>query len=436
MKLRSRLFTTPRAAASSADNTVTSPVNATPSFSKLLPSDASIDSDISQDTSSSNSTSNSSLQSHVSLQTLPSLPSLQSLSHLDTRRLSLSPPIALPFLYPTTSLHFTSLALSGSLLYSASGHQITVHDSTTLTHLDTFNSDGESSGSVKSIVFSNGKIFTAQQDGKIRAWKLTASKRHKLIATLPSVTDRFRHLAWPKSYVQVRRHKKRLWIEHNDAVSGLEVNNGLIYSVSWDKTLKIWRVKDMKCLESITAHDDAINAVAVSRDGTVYTGSADRRIRVWAKPVGDAKHALIATLERHKSAVNALALNSDGSVLFSGACDRSILVWGREDSSSYMAVIGALRGHDKAILSLINVSEFLVSGSADRTVRIWRRENEGQFFCLAVLEGHLKPVKSLAATFGSPSDILSVFSGSLNGEIKAWRIRVSQEGDSSRTSHY
>ena len=48
---------------------------------------------------------------------------------------------------------------------------------------------------------------------------------------------------------------------------------------------------------------------------------------MWKKLEGEKKHSLIGTLEKHKSAVNALALNSDGSVLYSGACDRSILVW-------------------------------------------------------------------------------------------------------------
>ncbi|GLU03179.1 hypothetical protein SLE2022_203940 [Rubroshorea leprosula] len=108
-------------------------------------------------------------------------------------------------------------------------------------------------------------------------------------------------------------------------------------------------------------------------------------------------HALIATLEKHKSAVNTLALSDDGSVLFSGSCDRSILVWEREDRANHMAVTGALRGHMNAILCLINVSDLLFSGSADRTVRACLRGQEGRYCCLAVLEGHREPVKSLAA---------------------------------------
>lgn len=283
---------------------------------------------------------------------------------------------------------------------------------------------------MKSVSFSDGKIFTAHQDCKICVWKLTTTKEHKLVTVLPTVNDRLRRFIFPKNYVKHRRHKKLLWIEHADAVTGLAVNNGLIYSVSWDRYLKIWRASDLRCLESIKAHEDAVNAVAVSGDGTVYTGSGDYKIRVWAKPVNEKRHVLIATLEKHKSVVNALALSDDGSVLFSGARDRSILVWEREDSANYMAVTGALRGHSKAILSLITVSDLLLSGSADRTIRIWRRCQDEKYCCLAVLEGHRYPVKSLAATWeGETNDIVSIYSGSLDGEIKAWQVSISRSAE-------
>ncbi|XP_021746525.1 protein JINGUBANG-like [Chenopodium quinoa] len=382
-------------------------------------------------TSSSSSTSpasNTSLQSHLSLQTLPSVPSLQYFSLLDvsatvTLTHSLSSTLSLP-----SSISSLSLSSASSLLYVSSGHQINVYDSSTLSLIETFNSDGTSSGAVKSVTFSDGKIFSAHQDGKIRVWKLTASKKHKMVSTLPTLTDRLRRYPVPKNHVKVRRHKTRLWVEHNDAVSSLAVTNGKIYSVSWDKTLKVWGPKSLRCYESVTAHEDAINAVIVANDGTVYTGSADGRIRVWAKKSGsEKKHSGIATLEKHKSAVNALALNSDGSILFSGACDRSILVWEREDSAKYMVVSGALRGHNGAILCLINVSDFLISGSADRTVRIWRRGFEGKFCCLSVLTGHSKPVKSLAAKMEG-EDGISVFSGGLNGEIKVWSLKINYSG--------
>lgn len=252
----------------------------------------------------------------------------------------------------------------------------------------------------------------------------------------------------PKNYVSIRRHRKKLWVEHYDAVSALAVSekNSTVYSVSWDKYLKIWKGPNFRCVESIKAHDDAINAVAVSSDGLVYTGSADKRIKVWGmRHVGDGgkkkRHVQITTLEKHKSAVNALALSSDGKVLFSGSCDRSILVWEKEDSANHMVVVGALRGHTKAVLCLTmihdvvandsdndneNDDDFLLfSGSADGTVRVWkRRAVDGRYCCLTVLENNNKPVKSLAAA-ECGGDVITVISGSFDGEIKVWKVTVS-----------
>ncbi|XP_022151934.1 protein JINGUBANG-like [Momordica charantia] len=91
-----------------------------------------------------------------------------------------------------------------------------------------------------------------------------------------------------------------------------------------------------------------------------------------------------------------------------------------------MAVIGALRGHKKAILCLIYVSDLLFSGSADGTVRVWQRGGDGSFNCLSVLEGHQKPVKSLVAVSeGVSNGVVSVCSGSLDGELKAWKLSFS-----------
>ncbi|XP_004504147.1 protein JINGUBANG [Cicer arietinum] len=374
-------------------------------------------------TATSDESTSSTLHTNYSIQTLPSLPSLQKLS---PQNFSVSHHCLTSFT-PRPSRPITSLAIHNNLLYAATENLINVYDRHTCTNLHSFNST--SSGSTKAITFSKDMLFTTHQDCKIRVWHHRRRRNHRMLTTLPTVNDFLRRFLFPKNYVTVRRHDKRLWIQHADAVTDLAVSNGVIYSVSWDKTLKIWRISDLRCVESVNAHEDAVNAVAVSNDGTVYTGSADRRIRVWAKPVGEKRHVMVATLEKHKSAVNALALNDDGSVLFSGACDRSILVWEREDSANHMVVSGALRGHQNAILCLINVSDLLLSGSADRTVRIWKRVYDGSFCCVGVLDGHGKPVKSLTAVSeyddqSSTNGVVSVYSGSLDGEIKVWQLSI------------
>ncbi|XP_061369651.1 protein JINGUBANG [Gastrolobium bilobum] len=292
-------------------------------------------------------------------------------------------------------------------------------------------------GAVKSLVIQYDKLFSAHQDHKIRVWKISNNEsnhqKYTRLATLPTLGDRASKVLIPKNHVQIRRHKKCTWVHHVDTVSALAVSKDgtLLYSVSWDRTIKIWRTSDFTCLESVNnAHDDAINAVAVSNDGHVYTGSADKKIKVWKKGQGEKKHSLVDTLEKHNSGINALALSNDESLLYSGACDRSILVWEKEGYDGKMVVVGALRGHTKSILCLAVVLDLVCSGSADKTIRIWRGVHT-EYSCLAVLEGHTGSIKCITAVVdhSNPSESeeasFLVYSGSLDCDVKVWQIFVS-----------
>ncbi|CAI9092817.1 OLC1v1028154C1 [Oldenlandia corymbosa var. corymbosa] len=384
-----------------------------------------------------------------SLHSQPSLPSVPSLTPHEKPASSHTSLLAT---LKGHSAYVSSLSLAGKHLYSGSSDgEIRVWNripptSDVSSSVILHNVVAQGSSGVKSIVILGNRLFTAHHDHKIRVWKIDQyennDKHYKCIATLPTLNDRCSRFFSAKNYVQVRRHKKCTWVHHVDAISALALSKdgSFLYSVSWDRTLKMWRTSDYKCLESIwNAHDDAINAIALPNDGFIYTGSADRKIKVWKKYQGDKKHSLVATLEKHKSAVNALALSTDGSVLYSGACDRSIIVWVKDGGNAHMVVSGALRGHTKAILCLTVVSDLVFSGSADKTVRVWKRGLGKSYSCLAVLEGHKGPVKCLTSaaeedgkshvtgdcdsSTGRKSSFL-VYSGSLDRDLRIWNVWV------------
>ncbi|KAH1058455.1 Protein JINGUBANG [Glycine soja] len=406
------------------------------------------------------SSTSSSLSSQASLPSIPSL-TPQKLHHPEEQPQTTHHKLVTTVKGHTSTIF--SLAQHGKSLYSASSNGEIRACSRDPTSTELKYISGEqplpnttivvnSNAPIKSLIVSHDKLFTAHQDHKIRVWKTTDQpgnnnnnpNYYKCVASLPTLHDRFSKLFSSENYVEIRRHKKRTWVHHVDTVSALALSQdgSLLYSASWDRTFKIWRTSDFKCLESVkNAHEDAINSLILSNNGIVYTGSADTKIKMWKKLEGDKKHSLIGTLEKHKSAVNALALNSDGSVLYSGACDRSILVWeGDEDNNNNMVVVGALRGHTKAILCLVVESDLVCSGSADNSVRIWRRsvenEKKSYYSCLAVLESHRRPVKCLAMAVDSNSgggggpheddDSRSylVYSAGLDCDIKVWQIRV------------
>ncbi|KAK3159058.1 hypothetical protein QOZ80_2AG0145140 [Eleusine coracana subsp. coracana] len=440
------------------------------------------------------------LSQAVSLSSQPSLPSLPSLGARDA---NVSPALhqcvaTIIRGHSSSSSYVSALAVDGDSLYIASSDgSIMVwslsleleeamsrrrqeHHHQEADDAESCEAAATSKSPVKCLVATgnDGTVLSSHQDGKIRAWRRASGaqknseeedgggahqhqRRRRLVlrAVLPTACDRLRTCLVPWSYVEVRRHRRRTWVHHVDAVAALAVSpdGALLYSASWDRSLKVWGLPGFRCLQSVpAAHDDAINAIVASPDGHVYTGSADRRIRAWRRrPEPDQRLVLVATMERHRSAVNALAIGGrDGRVLYSGACDRSVVVWerGGADDGRVMEATGTLRGHAKAILCLAAAGDVVCSGSADRTVRVWRRGQQGAenvssssssaaggYTCLAVLEGHGAAVKSLALVRSGGSSVegesssggggegngsVLVCSGALDGEVKIWSVLV------------
>ncbi|CAA0807573.1 Transducin/WD40 repeat-like superfamily protein [Striga hermonthica] len=338
--------------------------------------------------------------------------------------------------------HIYSLAAAGDLLYTGSESK----NLRVWKDMKEFSGFKSGSGLVKAIVVFSDRVFTGHQDGKIRVWRYLGDKRktHKRVGNLPTTRDLLMKSINPRSYVEVRRHRNVPWVKHYDAVSCLSVDpeQGLLYSGSWDRTLKVWRISDSKCLESIRAHDDAVNSVVVGFDGLVFTGSADGTVKAWRRElVGrSAGHVLVGTLLKQDHALTSLAVSrpaaeeGGGGALYAGSSDGLVSFWERE--KHFVAYGGVLRGHMLAVLCLAAGGSLVASGSADRSICVWRRDGGGAHSCLAVLTGHAGPVKCLALERdggdgdgdGSGSDEDGedrrwiVYSGSLDKSVKVWRV--------------
>ncbi|KAJ8747588.1 hypothetical protein K2173_014544 [Erythroxylum novogranatense] len=322
--------------------------------------------------------------------------------------------------------HVYSLAASGDLLYTGSDSK----NIRVWKNLKEFTGFKSNSGLVKAIVIHGNKIFTGHQDGKIRIWKISSknTRVYKQIGSLPTFKDYIKSSVNPKNYVEVRRHHNVLRIKHFDAVSCLSLNEdaGLLYSGSWDKTLKVWRVSDYKCLESVHAHEDAINSVAAGFHSLVFTGSADGTVKAWKRELQGrgTKHFLVQTLLKQESAVTALAVNEGGAVLYCGSSNGLVNFWEHE---KHLSQGGILRGHKVAVLCLATAGNLVFSGSADKSICLWRREVGGVHTCLTVHTGHSGPVKCLAVEEDNESDDNGnerwiLYSGSLDKSVKVWRV--------------
>jgi len=99
----------------------------------------------------------------------------------------------------------------------------------------------------------------------------------------------------------------------------------------------------------VGAHGDRVNAVVVSRDGTVaVTGSSDREIKVWDVVVDKGKDHDRCVLLGHTAEVRALCLTNDRRLLFSGDASGVLMIW---DGMTFDHIL-TVQAHDAPIQAI------------------------------------------------------------------------------------
>ncbi|KAL5576480.1 hypothetical protein UlMin_018179 [Ulmus minor] len=284
---------------------------------------------------------------------------------------------------------------------------------------------------VVALEVSHDRVYAAYGDGKIRVWQRTWDDglRHVRLATIPKAGN------YVRSYISGKDKSTK----HLGPITSLALNvsDDILYSASLDKTVKVWRISDLKCIETIQAHSEPVNAIILADDGVLFTASDDATIKVWRRNFcrGEQPHSLTVTLPAKYSPVKALTLTPDGAILYGGCTDGYIHYWLKGWYSGQLKYGGSLQGHTHAVMCLASVANFVVSGSADSTSRVWAREQDGQHSCLAVLAGHRGPIRCVSAfsgRFGEDSEEgngCTICSGSLDGVIKVWRVTCVNGGN-------
>ncbi len=208
---------------------------------------------------------------------------------------------------------------------------------------------------------------------------------------------------------------------HGNMVSSLVFFGGVLFSSSWDHTVRAWDIKTGKCIAILQGHGSSVSCLAVSDDGKLlFSGSCDGTIKFWEiKKVKDIKtgesiktYECIATLQGHRGAISCLDF-ADGK-LFSGGCgDNTIKVWDVKTGKC----IEVLQGQESAISSLKLVDGKLFSGSRNGTIKIWDIKTGKS---LATFQAHTQQIFHLAFADGK------LFSSSYNdgNEIKVWNIET------------
>ncbi|XP_077448924.1 notchless protein homolog 1 [Stigmatopora argus] len=183
-------------------------------------------------------------------------------------------------------------------------------------------------------------------------------------------------------------------------------------SSSKDGSVRIWDVVLGRCDKILTSHTQSVTCVKWGGDGLLYTSSQDRTIKVWRAKDG----VQCRTLQGHAHWVNTLALNTD-YVLRTGAFEPADATVNPQDLTGSVDELKS-----KALRRYNNVRgsnpERLVSGSDDFTLFLWNPAEDKK--PLARMTGHSALVNQVL--FSPDTRLLA--SASFDKSVKIWDGRT------------
>lgn len=204
---------------------------------------------------------------------------------------------------------------------------------------------------------------------------------------------------YPKDYRKLKKlyeiqgHYGYIW-------SLLQLKNGNLVSSSRDKFIKIWDIKNGKCLKTLKGHSNSILCLIESKQGYLISGSRDFSIKIWKDDI------CIQTLLGHEGNVLSL-LEISNNLISSSSSDNNIIIW------KDFKLFKILKGHKDWIWCLQKHNDLLISGSQDKSIKIWNKDYE----CIQTLIGHLGPIHSIISLNNQ------IISSSQDKSIKIWELK-------------
>ena len=196
---------------------------------------------------------------------------------------------------------------------------------------------------------------------------------------------------------------------------------------SKDGLAKIWNVRTKRCEATLAGHSDSVESVKWGGEGLIYTASRDRTIKVWNAQDGGGSQGtsrvgvLVRTLVGHGHRVNTLAVSCD-YVCRTGPFDHYGKVAEAEsknrDSPEWREAAHRAAVEKYAVFKGSEEPERLVSGSDDNTLLVWHPTVDKR--PIKRLTGHQQAINHIA--FSPDSRFFA--SGSFDKKIKVWNGRT------------
>uniref|UniRef100_A0A8D0U2L0 Notchless protein homolog 1 n=1 Tax=Sus scrofa TaxID=9823 RepID=A0A8D0U2L0_PIG len=222
------------------------------------------------------------------------------------------------------------------------------------------------------------------QDGSVRVWDTTAGRCERILTG------------------------------HTQSVTCLRWGgDGLLYSASQDRTIKVWRAHDGVLCRTLQGHGHWVNTMALSTDYALRTGAFEpAEASVNAQ---DLRGSLQELKERALSRYN-LVRGRGPERLVSGSDDFTLFLWSPAEDKKPLA---RMTGHQALINQVLFSpdSRIIASASFDKSIKLWDGRT-GKY--LASLRGHVAAVYQIAWS----ADSRLLVSGSSDSTLKVWDVKA------------
>ncbi|XP_010668327.2 protein JINGUBANG isoform X1 [Beta vulgaris subsp. vulgaris] len=157
-------------------------------------------------------------------------------------------------------------------------------------------------GEVRAMLAYDDMLFTSHKDHKLRIWNLrffNGNFRARKVITLPS-SSHFKNFICRSVSPPHRLTSKPVNPQHKDIISCMAYYHveGILYTGSFDRTIKTWKLTEKKCVDSFIAHGDHINDMVVNQqNGSLFTCSSDGTVKMWFRVHGETCHVLVKDLQ-------------------------------------------------------------------------------------------------------------------------------------------
>ncbi|XP_037101304.1 zinc finger protein 106-like isoform X2 [Syngnathus acus] len=205
------------------------------------------------------------------------------------------------------------------------------------------------------------------------------------------------------------------FLNHTEAVHGLQVHEGVLYTCSADMTARAYSLLNLECLGVFEGHKNRINCLLVASSpntpARLYTGSSDSTIRIYSIKTKKC-------LETISLADRVLCMHMAWNTVFVGLANGSVATFDLKTSKP----LDVFECHGPRAVSCLGTSQegarrVLLVGSYDSTISV-RDAKSG--LLLRSLEGHTKTVLCMKVV----NDL--VFSGSSDTSVHAHNIHTGQ----------